>query len=120
MMQIKIINHYYSVSSIHRYNEDFDTPISIMLDYYKSIHIGIMGRVASKVFIGSNGSMEIRIMHNLYQQVYKYSIPKNYIPLSIEFISLMGMISIEAYWKTKRKTYYTFIPLQGRFYQTEL
>lgn len=67
-----------------------------------------------------NIPMEIRIMHNLYQQVYKYSIPKNYVPLSICFISLMGLISIKADRKTKGRTYFTFIPLKGKFYQAEI
>lgn len=62
--------------------------------------------------------MEIRIMHNLYQQVYKYSIPKNYVPLSIYFISLL--ISIKADRKTKGKTYFTYVSLEGKFYQAEI
>lgn len=55
-MQIIIINHYYSVSSIRRYNRDRNTPVSITIDYYRSIVIGIAGR--AKIFIGSDGSMQ--------------------------------------------------------------
>lgn len=64
--------------------------------------------------------MEIRIMHNLYQQVYKYSIPKNYVPLSICFISFTGLISIKADRKTKGKTYFTYVSPEGKFYQAEI
>lgn len=52
-MKITIINHYYSVSTIHRYNRDFDTP-----DYYRSIIIGNMECVTSRVFIDTSGRIK--------------------------------------------------------------
>lgn len=64
--------------------------------------------------------MIIKIMHSLYQQVYKYSIPKNYTPLTIEFISYMRMISINIYRQTKIKTNFIFVSLEGIIYQAEL
>jgi hypothetical protein len=56
-VQIIIFNHYYSVSFvICRYNRDRNTPVSITIDYYRYIVIGITGR--AKIFIGSDGSMQ--------------------------------------------------------------